>query len=113
MLTASLLNIRYLNVLTGEISALVTESKNAAVAGDWDKAVTTAKNAEMLWDEITGYTHIILRHGEIDTVSDVLYDFISNISQKDVKASGAAADKVIYHLDSIYKMEQVRFGSIF
>ena len=113
MLTAALLNIHYLNVLTEDITVLISESKNAAVAGDWGKAATTVKHAEMLWDDKTGYTHVILRHSEIDTVSDALYDFISCINERDVKASGAAADKVIYHLDSIYKMEQVRFGSIF
>ena len=113
MLTAALLNIHYLKVLTEDITVLISESKNAAVAGDWGKAATTAKHAEKLWDDKTGYTHVILRHGEIDTVSDALYDYISCINEQDVKASGAAADKVIYHLDSIYKMEQVRFGSIF
>ena len=113
MLAAAFLNIQYLKVLIEDITELISESKNAAVAGDWGKAATTAKHAEKLWDDKTGYTHVILRHGEIDTVSDALYDYISCINEQDVKASGAAADKVKYHLDSIYKMEQVRFGSIF
>lgn len=113
MLTAAFMNIHYLNKLTDEISQLVSESKDAAASGEWEKAVSTAEYAEKLWDEKTGYTHVVLRHSEIDTVSDVLYDFISHIYEQDNDASHIAADKVIYHLDSIYRMEQVRFGSIF
>jgi len=113
MLIAAFINIRCLNTLTHEMKSVVAESVEAAEASDWENAEAAAKRAENAWNAKDGYTHVVLRHNEIDTVSDALYDFISCINEHDAKTSAAAAEKVIYHLDSIYRMEQIRFGSIF
>ena len=113
MLTAALINIHCIKDLADEISKDVTESVNAASAGDWDTARKLAEHAETTWQSCAGYTHVVLRHSEIDTVSDALYDFMTHIYDHNAKSSATAAGKVKYHLNSIYQMEQVRFGSIF
>ena len=113
MLLASLLNIRYLKNLTDEMSRLVEESVQATETEDWELAEVCAEQAKNRWNSIDGYTHVVLRHSEIDTVSDALYEFVSGVYDRNQAEAKVCAEKVIYHLDSIYKMEQVRFGSVF
>lgn len=113
MLTAALINIHCIKSIANEISSDVTESLYAAENGDWYMAQKLAEQAAATWKSCAGYTHVVLRHSEIDTVSDTLYDFMAYVYDHNVKSSATAAGKVKYHLSSIYQMEQVRFGSIF
>lgn len=113
MLTASILNIYYLKGITDEVSQLVSDCAEASLEDDWKLAEVCAVQAKNKWEHCDGYTHIVLRHSEIDTVSDALYDLMSGIYDRSPADAQAGAEKVLYHIDSIYKMEQIRFGSIF
>ena len=105
MLITAFINIWCINKLTDEMTVLITESADAAKAENWTRAEECAELAEKTWYEKDGYTHIVLRHSEIDTVSDALYEFLSYIYERDALGTASGAKKVIYHLDSIYKME--------
>lgn len=113
MLVTSLINIRSIEKLTNEISDIVSQSAEAAKKEDWLNAEVNIRRAETMWNEKDGYTHIVLRHTEIDTVSDALYDLIKAIYENSSETAAAEAEKVLYHLDSISRMEQLRLGSIF
>lgn len=113
MMLTSIINIRCIEKLTNEISEIVGQSVEAAEAEDWLNAEINVRRAETMWNEKDGYTHIVLRHTEIDTVSDALYDLIKAIFENNSQSAAAEAEKVLYHLDSISRMEQLRLGSIF
>lgn len=113
LIAASFVNIRGVRKLTEEMTAYIEDSVKAVYSEDWNGAERYAQLAKKLWNEKDVYTHMVLRHSEIDTVSDALYDYISDVQEQSAEASYAGAEKVIYHLDSIYQMERVRFGSIF
>ena len=113
LLTATLLNIRGVRAVTDELKEYVTVCAEYISLDDWLQAERYAQLAKKLWDEKDTYTHMVLRHSEIDTVSDALYDFTGDVYERNAEASRAGAEKIIYHLDSICDMERVRFGSVF
>lgn len=113
MLISALINTRCIYRLTNEMSSLIEESIDAVREDNWEYAENRIKLADRMWEEKKGYTHIVLRHSEIDTVSDALYDCISCVYDRRTGDAVIAAQKVMYYLDSMYGMERVRFGSIF
>ena len=113
MLIAALVNTYCINSLTTEMNGFIEESIEAIKKDDWEYAENQIKLAEKLWIDKKGYTHIVLRHSEIDTVSDALYDCVAYVRDQSVHAAVTAAQKVMYFLNSMYDMERVRFGSVF
>ena len=113
LLLAALANIHFICKLTGELTELSELAGDAAAREDWESANRYAQKAVALWSDKDGYTHVVLRHGEIDAVSDALYDMLSEISARSSGAAEAAAQRAVYHLDSLSGMERIRLGSLF
>ena len=113
LIAVSLLNIGGIVKLTDELTRTVKLSSAAARSENWDSAEKQAEKAIASWKANDSYTHIVLRHSEIDALSDALYDFLYDIMDKNMGAAEASSQKVIYHLESISRMERLRLGSIF
>jgi len=113
MLIAAFVNIHYICRLTGEVADLSALAEDAAVCGDWEGAARYAQRAIDRWSAADSYTHIVLRHGEIDAVSDALYDLLAETCAESSGSAEAAAQRAAYHLNSIAGMERIRFGSLF
>ena len=113
LIAVSVLNIGGIVRLTDELTETVELASAAAENENWDSAEIQAEKAIASWKAKDSYTHIVLRHSEIDTLSDALYDFLNDIMDKNVGAAEASSQKVIYHLESISQMERLRLGSIF
>lgn len=113
MLIAAFVNIHCICRLTGEVADLSALAEEAAVREDWESAARYAKRAIDRWSEADSYTHIVLRHGEIDAVSDALYDLLAETYAESSGSAEAAAQRAAYHLNSISGMERIRFGSLF
>lgn len=110
---AGLMNIHYINQLTDDLKNLVNEATNDALQGRWESAEKRGEEAVRKWGENDPYTHIVLRHGEIDQTTDSFYDLLEVIYSKDIGGVKGASQAVNAHLNSIASMEQVKFGSIF
>ena len=113
LLVAAVLNISGVSKLTDDITKTVETAVSAAKRGDWDDAIESAEKAVSLWKNNDNYTHIVLRHSQIDTVSEALYDFLLEAYDKNAERLSAAAEAAMYHLDSVAQMERVRLGSVF
>lgn len=113
LVAVSLLNIGGIVRLTDELTESVELAAAAARDENWEGAEKQAEKAIASWKTKDSYTHIVLRHSEIDTLSDALYDFLNDIMDKNLGAAEASSQKVIYHLESISQMERLRLGSIF
>ncbi len=107
------LNIRAADRLTEGISRSIDMAEQAAQAGDTQQAARWMDDALGRWLDAEGYTHIFIRHSEIDGTSDAFYDAVEELSDGDDEALSAAFDKLRYHIDSISRMEHVSLGSIF
>ena len=104
-------NIHAVDSLTGDILAGLDTSQAAEERGDQAGAQAALEGALNRWLEADSYTHIFIRHAEIDATADAFYELQSQLLSGEGDSS-AAYDKLRYHLDSIQRMEHPSFGSI-
>ncbi len=106
-------NIYVLSGLCGKLQILIDDSRQSMEAGDWDTAIEKAEEAEKLWNKADPYTHIVVRHSEIDSASDAFYELLKALySEEDGEAKGSYM-LLDAHLTSIVGMEKIKLGSIF
>lgn len=107
-----LVNIHALEGLVGELEEHVCRSSAALARGDRELAVSELEAAMTRWQSAEGYTHVFVRHSEIDAVSDAFFELNAALRGGD-EADDALYLALLYHLDSIEKMDELRLGSIF
>lgn len=111
LFAASLFNIRTFDRLCLDIAGQVSASAEAMEKGETDAAREHLNNALSTWLDADSYTHIFIRHPEIDSTADAFYELGQALEEKS-ESCRAAYDKLLYHLESIRTMEHLRFGSI-
>ena len=104
-------NIRAVDRLTGEIMAGLDTAQAAEARGQPEEAREALDKALKRWLEADRYTHIFIRHAEIDSTADAFYELQSQLLSGEGDSS-AAYDKLRYHLESIRQMEHPSLGSI-
>ncbi len=109
----SLFNTRSLSSLTEEIHDLVELADLAAERGDWEDAESRARLAVSRWDESSAYTHVILKHSDIDAFEESLYRFLESVASHQYPSSRICAELVYARLRSLRDMERLIIGSIF
>jgi len=107
-----LLNIRCVDRLTDELISYADSALAFAAAGDYENAAVQAERASALWAEKDGYTHIFIRHSEIDSATDAFCEFSGAIYEQEPGEIRGAYEKLRAHLLSIAGMEHISFGSI-
>ncbi|UOO38658.1 DUF4363 family protein [Oscillospiraceae bacterium CM] len=113
IIAAAIVNIYFLNKLTDHVTQLVDEAGAYAAAEKWDAAGRKAEEASALWEGSDGYTHLVLRHPEIDAATDALYDLLEKIYARESGGAEGAAKAARARLHSISAIEQIKIGSIF
>ena len=104
-------NIRAVDRLTGDILAGLDTAQAAEARGQPEEAREALGKALKRWLEADRYTHIFIRHAEIDATADAFYELQSQLLSGEGDSS-AAYDKLRYHLESIRQMEHPSLGSI-
>ena len=104
-------NIHAVDTLTREIMGDLDASQAAGAQGDHLAAQAALDKARNRWLEADSYTHIFIRHAEIDSIADAFYELQAHLLSGEGDSS-AAYDKLRYHLDSIQRMEHPSLGSI-
>lgn len=107
-----LANIRALDTLIGAVEAGVCRSSAALRAGDAQLAASEAEAAMSLWQSRADYAHIVLRQDEIDAVSDAFIELLGALRSGD-DGTEKAYLSLLYHLDSIERMDHLRLSSVF
>ena len=114
LLTAvSAWNIRAADRLCSRIETQLKQTEYSAQVENWDAASYAMEQAMKIWLNAEGYTHIFIRHAEIDSCSDVFYDCMAASLSKNREELSANLAKLRYHLNSISEMERVTLGNIF
>ena len=111
LFAASLFNIWYFDRLCMDIAGEVNASAVALERGDIEAAQEHLNSALHTWLDADSYTHIFIRHPEIDSTADAFYE-LGQAMEENSESCRAAYDKLLYHLESIRTMEHLRFGSI-
>lgn len=113
LLAAALINIHFLNSLTDTVTQLIEESEKSAEQRDWEKAEKKAEDAANLWSNSETYTHLVLRHSEVESATDAIYAYMQQVYAKEGGSAKGAARAAISRMKSISSIEQIKFGSIF
>jgi sensor histidine kinase YesM len=101
LIVCAAINVNYVGSITAELVELVEAADTLELA---DKALDR-------WNDLSGYTHIFIRHTEVDIVRAEFYALIERITLGE--ASYAARRLLVSHLQEIHEMEKVRWGTIF
>lgn len=109
----SLYNIHVIEDMVTTLEDGVSTSFKAAQSGDFDKARILINEAATDWLSRDGYTHIFIRHAEINATNEAFFDYISDICAEDIGSAEGSYGLLISQLDSLKTMEEISFGSIF
>lgn len=113
LLVLSMINVGAVERLSDRMTNHINSALGYARLEQWDEAAKSAEAAAKLWREKDSYTHIFLRHSEIDSATDALYELLKAIYAQEYGTTKGAAYLARSHFESIKSMEQIRFGSIF
>ncbi|MDO4816189.1 MAG: DUF4363 family protein [Bacillota bacterium] len=109
----ALINISCNDKMVYSLEDEVKAAMESAIDGDFDNAKSQLDTAAEHWLSLDGYTHIFIRHSEIDSVTDAFFNLKSTIYEEEAGACEGAYGQLMAHLESIRTMEHIRFGSIF
>lgn len=113
LITAAGLNIMAADKLTKNISLCLDKAELAAAAGKQAEAQSSLDAALKIWLDAKSYSHIFIRHQEIDSCTDAFYELKDAIVSDNSENSAALFAKLRYHVQSIAEMEKPRLGNIF
>ncbi len=110
---AAILNILYLEHRTQELLSWVDTSTDLAAQGQWQEATEAAKTALDTWEGMAHYTHIFIRHSEIDSTTYAFYQLLTDLYAQDYPAVKGNAQALSAHVENIAAMEHVTLGNVF
>ena len=113
LLTGVMVNIRVASNIILSLKEDVTAAYQSAEKGDFDRAKPQLDAAVEHWMSLDGYTHIFIRHSEINSTTEAFFQLKSDIYAEDMGAVEGSYGLLISTLDSLMTMEQLSFGSIF
>ena len=112
MIGASVWNIRYIDSFTDSLIEQIELSRTMWISGKKEAARETLEQALDRWYGAETYTHVFIRHAEVNDVTDAFYDVFAAIRSGDT-AAGSQYDRLEAHLRSINDMEHVTIRSVF
>ena len=113
LIAGAALNIARLDRLTDLVETSLARSEKAAAQKDFQTALTNLETGLSVWQDSRGYTHVFLRHPDVDAANDAFYELELLLLQKDGAALPAAFARLRYHLDCIDYMEHPSVGTVF
>jgi hypothetical protein len=113
MIITSALNIRGLTRLTESIAEIAERVSQCARSDDWDGARRLAQSAADTWEKSEGYTHIVLRHSEIQAVDDAISELVTQTYCEELGGTLGASRALSICVRRTAEIERVRPGSIF
>ena len=108
-----MLNIRASERIVSSLMSEVDAAYAQLKGGDNESAVKTIDRAIERWLTLDGYTHIFIRHSEINSTTEAFFQFKSDIGSGDADAAEGSYRLLSETLRSIMTMEQISLGSIF
>lgn len=113
LLTGVMVNIRVASNIILGLKEDVTAAYQSAEKGDFDRAKPQLDAAIEHWMSLDGYTHIFIRHCEINSTTQAYFQLKSDIYAEDMGAAEGSYGLLMTTLDSLMTMEQLSLGSIF
>lgn len=83
LITAALLNVRYLEHLVDSITSALSDAQEYALAGDYGSAEASTASAKQRFEDHACYLHITLAHQDIDAIESVFGEIQSYLANRD------------------------------
>ena len=112
VILGSVLNLRYLTSLIHELDAQTNKAVSEAEAENWTTSEAVASDVMMQWMKMDKYTHVFIRHGEIDAVTDAFCSLLGAIKSRETSDIFMAQLTLHSRLNELVEMERVTPGSI-
>lgn len=113
LIAAAIYNIHWLDGFIGGICGDLALSRTRMVAEDFAGAEDFLSDAIDKWMDAEDYTHIFIRHSEINSTTDAFYEALGDVVSHDAAAASGSFGKLSAQLESITGIEHIRFGSVF
>ena len=111
LMALSFLNVHYLERKTDALSTLIAEAETHYEAGGRQEAEALVRQSLDDWLDWKLYSHIMMRHSEIDFISDAYYNLLEAL-EGDETVAQASFRNVIDKLLALVVKERIDLGSI-
>lgn len=101
-------NLHYLEQFLTQRQQEVTASRRAETR---EEATTLLEQSLEEWNAASRYTHIFLRHSDIDNATDAYYDLLQQLQDSETDP-GPSYNYLLDQLWRIWEMEQISLGSV-
>ncbi len=108
-----LINIRITERMVLSLTDEVTQAYESALACDFVSAKRQIDAAAGHWLSLDGYTHIFIRHSEINSTTEAFFQLKADIYAEDTGAAAGSYGLLTETLNSLMTMERISVGSIF
>lgn len=112
LLILSLMNTREISALCKNLSGSVERTRILMSDGDFEGAEDVIRDALALWRGRASYTHCVLRHTDLESIDNAMFELLEAVHSHDVTAV-VAAEETLEHLRALRDMESINLGSIF
>ena len=113
LLAVSLWNLSYLGDFVEELHGYTAEARALAEVGDFSKAAERVVAALGRWQEKGGYTQMLLRHTEINTITDAFYARLNDLYAGDGGKATGNFERLDACLVALRDAERLTWGNIF
>ena len=81
-------NTAYIHNTTDSLYSHIEASREHFSSGEWEQARQELYTALEAWEKPGSYTHVALRHSEIDSITDDFYDLLSHLYDQSPESEG-------------------------
>ena len=113
ILAGNVWNQHRLETLTSGLETLTEEAYASARKGYWQQAAEAALEAEKRWTDASPYTHIFIRHTDIDALTAAFCDYRGALAGQEEGDILAAYLRLTAGLRRLLAMEKLSAGSVF
>ena len=111
LLTLSLYNIRYIENKSQTLSSYIEKAETHYLSGDRQGAAEDIEASLDLWLGWDSYSHVMLRHSEVDVITESYYELLKELEGDDT-VTKASFGKLKEELSSITTKERINVRSI-
>ncbi|MFB0919556.1 MAG: DUF4363 family protein [Oscillospiraceae bacterium] len=111
LLVLSLINVKYMENKTELLAGEIKEAHELYQKGDNKEAASLVEESLNNWLNWESYSHIMLRHSEIDVITGAYYELLEELEGED-KVTDASFGALTETLNDIVKKERFTLGSL-
>ena len=113
ILIGNIWNRQRLDKLIGELDGLTEEAYASSRSAEWTSAEDAARSAAEAWSGAHTYTHIFIRHTDVDTLTAAFCEYRGAITGRDDGDILASYLCLKAGLHCLRDMETLSVGSVF